>query len=146
MKATSLPGGSVKIVDSHIFPASVTIAAAEVTVEPGAMRELHWHPTQDEWSYFLYVPSLHRRVSVLMAVAARATRELLFSLPKALPEPSTSSPVTLVRHATLRSEVLRLTCLQDMFVELMATTSRTSATPRCGTWKSSRLTPSKTSA
>ena len=53
MKTTQLPGGSVKIVDSHVFPISLTTAAAEVVVEPGAMRELHWHPTQDEWSYFL---------------------------------------------------------------------------------------------
>lgn len=53
MSATQLPGGSVKIVDSNTFKISTTIAAAEVTVEPGAMRELHWHPTQDEWSYFL---------------------------------------------------------------------------------------------
>ncbi|GJE86568.1 oxalate decarboxylase family bicupin [Phanerochaete sordida] len=51
--ATQLQGGSVKIVDSNTFTASKTIAAAEVTVEPGAMRELHWHPTQDEWSYFI---------------------------------------------------------------------------------------------
>jgi len=50
---TQLSGGSVKVVDSSTFQISTTIAAAEVTVEPGAMRELHWHPTQDEWSYFL---------------------------------------------------------------------------------------------
>ncbi|KIJ62907.1 hypothetical protein HYDPIDRAFT_114033 [Hydnomerulius pinastri MD-312] len=51
--ATPLSGGSVKIVDSTLFTVSTTIAAAEVTVEPGAMRELHWHPTQDEWDFFL---------------------------------------------------------------------------------------------
>ncbi|KAF8837637.1 oxalate decarboxylase [Paxillus ammoniavirescens] len=50
---TPLSGGSVKVVDSTVFTASTTIAAAEVTVEPGAMRELHWHPTQDEWDFFL---------------------------------------------------------------------------------------------
>ncbi|KAF8637824.1 hypothetical protein AX16_010741 [Volvariella volvacea WC 439] len=50
---TQLPGGSVKIVDSSTFKVSVAIAAAEVTVEPGAVRELHWHPTQDEWTFFL---------------------------------------------------------------------------------------------
>ncbi|ESK87709.1 oxalate decarboxylase [Moniliophthora roreri MCA 2997] len=50
---TPLAGGSVKIVDSTIFKFSTTIAAAEVTVEPGALRELHWHPTMDEWTYFL---------------------------------------------------------------------------------------------
>ncbi|KAH7928108.1 putative oxalate decarboxylase/oxidase [Leucogyrophana mollusca] len=50
---TPLSGGSVKVVDSTTFPISQTIAAAVVTVEPGAMREMHWHPTQDEWSFFL---------------------------------------------------------------------------------------------
>jgi len=38
MNATQLSGGSVKIVDSTVFPVSTTIAVAEVTVEPGAMR------------------------------------------------------------------------------------------------------------
>ena len=33
--------GSVKIIDSNTFKASKTIAAAEVTVEVGGMRELH---------------------------------------------------------------------------------------------------------
>ncbi|KAG7444829.1 oxalate decarboxylase [Guyanagaster necrorhizus] len=51
--ATQLSGGSVKVVDSTTFTVSTTIAMAEVTVEPGAIRELHWHPTQDEWSLFI---------------------------------------------------------------------------------------------
>ncbi|KAF9043730.1 oxalate decarboxylase [Hymenopellis radicata] len=50
---TQLSGGSVRIVDSTTFKVSTKIAAAEVTVEPGAIRELHWHPTMDEWSFFL---------------------------------------------------------------------------------------------
>lgn len=53
IKPTKVPGGSVKIVDSSTFKASKTIAAAEVTIEPGAMRELHWHPLSDEWDFFL---------------------------------------------------------------------------------------------
>jgi oxalate decarboxylase len=48
-----LPGGSVRIVDSTIFPVSKTIAAALVEIKPGAMRELHWHPNNDEWQYYL---------------------------------------------------------------------------------------------
>lgn len=48
-----LPGGTVKVVDSRNFTVSTTIAVAEVTVEPGGMRELHWHPTQDEWTYYI---------------------------------------------------------------------------------------------
>jgi oxalate decarboxylase len=46
-------GGSVKIADSRNFTASKTVAAALVTVKPGAMRELHWHPHADEWQYWL---------------------------------------------------------------------------------------------
>ena len=38
VNATPLSGGSVKVVDSTTFTVSKTIAAAEVTVEPGAMR------------------------------------------------------------------------------------------------------------
>ncbi|KAI0661662.1 oxalate decarboxylase [Cubamyces menziesii] len=53
MKATPLSGGSVKIVDSTIFTAATAISATEITVEPGAMRELHWHPTQDEWTFYI---------------------------------------------------------------------------------------------
>jgi oxalate decarboxylase len=46
-------GGQVRIVDSSNFPAARTIAAALVEVEPGALRELHWHPNTDEWQYYL---------------------------------------------------------------------------------------------
>lgn len=45
--------GSVRIMDSTNFPASKTIASALVEVEPGGMRELHWHPNADEWQYYL---------------------------------------------------------------------------------------------
>ncbi|GAB6991053.1 oxalate decarboxylase family bicupin [Paenibacillus pini] len=46
-------GGKVRIVDSNSFKISRTIAAALVEVEPGGIRELHWHPNQDEWQYYL---------------------------------------------------------------------------------------------
>lgn len=45
--------GTARIADSGIFPASKTIAAALVEIEPGGMRELHWHPNSDEWQYYL---------------------------------------------------------------------------------------------
>ena len=35
------------------FPVSTTIAAALVEVNPGALRELHWHPNTDEWQYYI---------------------------------------------------------------------------------------------
>lgn len=46
-------GGAVRIADSHNFPISSTIAAALVDVNPGGMRELHWHPNADEWQYWV---------------------------------------------------------------------------------------------
>ena len=46
-------GGEVRIADSTNFTVSKTIASALVTLHPGAMRELHWHPNADEWQYWL---------------------------------------------------------------------------------------------
>jgi oxalate decarboxylase len=46
-------GGDVRIVDSTIFKASITIAAALVTLKPGGLRELHWHPNASEWQYYI---------------------------------------------------------------------------------------------
>ena len=43
----------VQIADSHNFKASTNIAAALVTVHPGGMREMHWHPNADEWQYYV---------------------------------------------------------------------------------------------
>src|SRR5438105_341784 len=48
-----MKGGTVRITDSSLFKISKTIAAALVEVEPGSMRELHWHPNVDEWQYFI---------------------------------------------------------------------------------------------
>jgi oxalate decarboxylase len=45
--------GSVRIVDSNNFSVSTTIAAALVEVNPGGLRELHWHPNTDEWQYYI---------------------------------------------------------------------------------------------
>src|SRR5713226_7086276 len=45
--------GTVRISDSSNFPVSTTIAAALVEVNPGGMRELHWHPNTDEWQYYI---------------------------------------------------------------------------------------------
>ena len=45
-------GGSVKIIDQKNFPAT-NIAAAIVTLHPGGLRELHWHPLSDEWQYYV---------------------------------------------------------------------------------------------
>jgi oxalate decarboxylase len=44
--------GEVRIVDSNNFNVATQIAAAIVTVKPGGLRELHWHPNADEWQYY----------------------------------------------------------------------------------------------
>ncbi len=46
-------GGEVRIIDSNTFKVSTTIAMAMVTVRPGGLRELHWHPNADEWQYYI---------------------------------------------------------------------------------------------
>ncbi len=46
-------GGEVRIVDSGKFKVSTTVAMAMVTVQPGGLRELHWHPNADEWQYYI---------------------------------------------------------------------------------------------
>jgi oxalate decarboxylase len=53
MKPTKVTaGGEVKIIDAKIFPVT-PISAAIVTLKPGGLRELHWHPNQDEWQYYI---------------------------------------------------------------------------------------------
>ncbi len=46
-------GGTIQILDNRNFPACETVSAALVTVEPGAMREIHWHTNQDEFQYYI---------------------------------------------------------------------------------------------
>jgi oxalate decarboxylase len=50
---TSNTGGSVKIVDSSNFPMSANICSAMVTIKPGGLREMHWHPNVSEWQYWI---------------------------------------------------------------------------------------------
>ncbi|MBK3664180.1 oxalate decarboxylase family bicupin [Bradyrhizobium diazoefficiens] len=49
----SSPGGNVRIADTRNFKISTDVAAALVEVNPGHMRELHWHPNADEWQYYI---------------------------------------------------------------------------------------------
>jgi oxalate decarboxylase len=48
-----MKSGQVGIADSTNFKVAKTIAAALVEIEPGGMRELHWHPNADEWQYYI---------------------------------------------------------------------------------------------
>ena len=46
-------GGREWRVDSTAFPISTTVTGVILDLEPGALRELHWHPTADEWQYVI---------------------------------------------------------------------------------------------
>jgi oxalate decarboxylase len=70
MPPTKSPGGSVRVVDTRNFPISTDVAAALVEVDPGHMRELHWHPLSDEWQYYI---SGKARMTVFAAEARART-------------------------------------------------------------------------
>jgi len=44
--------GATKIIDAKNFPVT-NMSALIIDLEPGAMREIHWHPDGDEWQYYL---------------------------------------------------------------------------------------------
>jgi len=46
-------GGREWRVDSSRFPISKTITGVILDLDPGALRELHWHPNADEWQYII---------------------------------------------------------------------------------------------
>lgn len=46
-------GGYTKIVSSKEFPIQNSLTALRMNIEPGAIRELHWHPNADEWQYVM---------------------------------------------------------------------------------------------
>src|SRR5262249_17289308 len=46
-------GGTVRVADSSSFQVAKTVASVLVTIEPGGMRQMHWHPNADEWQYYI---------------------------------------------------------------------------------------------
>jgi oxalate decarboxylase len=51
-RPTRLAGGTERLVSERQFPISTTMTGALLRINPGAMRELHWHPSADEWQYY----------------------------------------------------------------------------------------------
>src|SRR5579864_3748654 len=45
--------GTIHVADSTNFNVATNVAAALVTMRPGALREMHWHPNADEWQYYI---------------------------------------------------------------------------------------------
>ena len=46
-------GGREWRVDGSMFPISTAMTGVVLEMEPGALRELHWHPNAAEWQYVL---------------------------------------------------------------------------------------------
>src|SRR5258708_6635717 len=50
---TTFKGGYHIIASSLEFPIQTSLTALLMNIEPGAIRELHWHPNADEWQYVI---------------------------------------------------------------------------------------------
>jgi len=59
-----VPGGATTVIDSSNFPVT-NLAALIIDLEPGGMREIHWHPDADELQYYI---SGQARMTVFDAV------------------------------------------------------------------------------
>lgn len=73
MEPRSFSGGTLRIASSAEFPISRTMTGALLELEPGAVREMHWHPNADEWQY---VMGGSARMTVFASLGKAATVEL----------------------------------------------------------------------
>jgi len=72
MAPLTFPGGWERIVTAKEFPINQTLTSVMQYLEPGALREMHWHPNADEWQYYI---SGHARVTVFGAHGRSRTEE-----------------------------------------------------------------------
>ena len=52
-KTKVTPGGTANEANVSGFPVSEKLAGVYMTLEPGALRELHWHANAAEWAYMI---------------------------------------------------------------------------------------------
>jgi oxalate decarboxylase len=72
MAPQMFPGGWERIVSVKEFPINIALTSVLLHLEPGAIREMHWHPNADEWQYYL---SGRSRVTVFGAHGRARTEE-----------------------------------------------------------------------
>lgn len=65
-------GGTQRVVSAVEFPISTTITGSLIELQPGALRELHWHPNADEWQYFI---SGNAEITVFLAGGEAITEQ-----------------------------------------------------------------------
>lgn len=101
-KPIETKGGKVRIVDSTNFPAAQEIAAALVEIEPGGMRELHWHPNSDELQYHITGQS---RMTVYASGSTAGTFDYqpgdVGYVPKSMPHYIENTGTTTLRYLEL---------------------------------------------
>lgn len=61
-KKRSLPSGWAREATVEQFPISEGVAGVDMTLEPGGVRELHWHAIAAEWAFML---EGHARITIL---------------------------------------------------------------------------------
>lgn len=52
-KPDQFAGGTMRTVSEAEFPISTTMTGALLIIEPGSLREPHWHPNAAEWQFYL---------------------------------------------------------------------------------------------
>lgn len=72
MAPLTFAGGWERIVTSREFPINTTLTSVLQHIEPGGLREMHWHPNADEWQYYI---SGRSRVTVFGAHGRVRTEE-----------------------------------------------------------------------
>ncbi len=71
-RALEFPGGRERVVTVKEFPINNTLTSVLQEINPGGIRELHWHPNADEWQYYL---SGRSRVTIFGAHGRARTEE-----------------------------------------------------------------------
>jgi oxalate decarboxylase len=71
-RALDFPGGRERVVTVKQFPINDRLTSVLQEVDPGAIRELHWHPNADEWQFYL---SGRSRVTIFGAHGRARTEE-----------------------------------------------------------------------
>jgi oxalate decarboxylase len=101
MQPIRMKYGQVRILDSSNFPATTTTAAL-VEVEPGGMRELHWHPNSDELQYHIAGQS---RMTVYASGGAAGTFDYqpgdVGYVPRSMPHYVENTGTTTLRYLEL---------------------------------------------
>ena len=81
-KGWSGEAGSARQHTVDDFPVSQSFAAVSMRLQPGALRELHWHAIAAEWAYVISRPlprDRHRALRKCRDFGLRTRRRMVFS-------------------------------------------------------------------